>query len=524
MFERLHFFGHRPSRIGARLFAFNLLVVFVPVAGMFYLDVYEARLLETQERGMAQQARLVAAALSAGPVDEPHATALLSQIRDYGDARVKIYNAEGRVIADSVRYGPQAPPRAPDSYSQAGDTRTRILYRLGAALARGREWVVTFPRRWFGKGRTEPSAGESGALLPEVRAALIGRSYAAASRRTPGQRSLTLSSAVPIRQGDVVAGAVVVSQSTFRILQALYDVRLRLFEIVLLSLAAAAFLTWIVSQTIVNPIVRLRTAAAGLATGRGSLAGVFGRVDRRDEIGDLARSLDELAARLDAHIKLLESFAADVAHEFKNPLAAIRTAAETMAESPDDEERRRFFAMLRRDVDRLEALVSGVRELAHIDAEISADRGTTVDLAALLRSLVSGRASIDRTPIELRIVEVPLHVVGSPDRLSQVFENLIDNAVSLSPAGSPIAIEASTAGAWHIVTVSDRGPGIPDGHIDRVFDRFFSYRPGGDRRDHMGLGLSIAKAIAAGYGGTITARNRDDGGAQFQVRLPVQST
>lgn len=519
VFQRFHVFGHRPSRIGARLFAFNLLVLFVPVAGMFYLDVYESRLLEMQERGMVQQARLVAAALANAPVDAASASAVLSRIAEHGDARVKVFDAGGRLVADSARYGPQAPPRQADTYSTIADPRRRVLYRLGAMLSRARDWISGMPRRWMGKGRATPSAPGGDELPPEVRAALAGR-YRAASRPTPGQRSLTLSSAVPIHHDKAVIGAVVVSQSTFRILQALYDVRLRLFEIVLLSLGAAAVLTWLVSQTIVTPVVRLRHAAAEVAAGRG-LTGIFRRVDRKDEIGDLARSLEELAARLEAHIHLLESVAADVAHEFKNPLAAIRTAAETIAESSSEEERNRFHQMLLRDVDRLEALVSGVRELAHIDAEVSANRRASVDLAALLRTIVDGRQLVSSTPIELQAPRTPVRVVGSPERLTQVFVNLLDNAASFSPGGAPIAVTAQVVDQRCVVTVSDRGPGIPATHLDRVFDRFFSYRPGTDRRGHMGLGLAIAHAIVVGYGGAISARNRPEGGAEFLVSLPL---
>ena len=511
----------RPSRIGMRLFAFNLLVLFVPIAGTFYLDVYEDRLLETQERGMVQQARVAAAALApGGELDEARAAAVLGALGDHGDARIRIYGRDGNLLADSARFGPQAPPRVA-SYPEPADPRRRVLYRVGTYMARVRAWVAGAPSRWFGNARTEPtSPAVAKGPPPEVRTALGGR-YGAASRRTPGQRSLTLNSAFPVVQNGQVAGAVVVSQSTYRILQALYDVRLRLFEIVLLSMAVAAILTRVASSTIVNPIVRLRKTAGALATGRGELAGEFGRVNRKDEIGDLARSLEELAARLDTHIKLLESVAADVAHEFKNPLAAIRTAAETIAESTSDEERRRFHGMLLRDVDRLEALVSGVRELAQIDAEVSATRRTSVELGGLLRTIVEGRQLVSVVPIELLVQPKPMTIVGSPERLTQVFVNLIDNASGFSPAGAPITIDAKVAGGHCTVTVADRGPGIPEAHVGQVFDRFFSYRPGTERRAHMGLGLAIAKAVVTGYGGTIAARNRPGGGAEISVSLPV---
>ena len=510
----------RPSRIGMRLFAFNLLVLFVPIAGTFYLDVYEDRLLETQERGMVQQARLAAAALSAGEsLDQSRATAVLRALGDQGDARVRIFGRDGQLLADSARFGPPAP--RPNPYAEIPDPRRRVLYRLGTYAVRIREWAAGAPRRWFGRGRSEPTvSADAAGPPPEVRVALTGR-YGAASRRTPGQRSLTLNSAMPVKQGDQVTGAVVVSQSTFRILQALYDVRLRLFQIVLLSMAAAALLTRIASSTIVKPVVRLRQTAAALATGRGALAGEFGRVTRKDEIGDLARSLEELAARLDAHIKLLESVAADVAHEFKNPLAAIRTAAETIAESPSEAERMRFHQMLLRDVDRLEALVSGVRELAHIDTEVAAGRNVSVDVTAMLRTIVENRRLISTTPIELRVPARPVHVAGSQERLTQVFVNLLDNAASFSPPDTPIAVSAEVRDGKCVVTIADRGPGIPPAHLDRVFDRFFSYRPGTDRREHMGLGLAIAKAVVTGYGGEIRVRNVPAGGAEFQVALPL---
>ncbi len=210
---------------------------------------------------------------------------------------------------------------------------------------------------------------------PEVRTALEGK-YGAATRPTPGQRSLTLNSAVPIKSGGTVTGAVVVSQSTFRMLQALYSLRLRIFEIVLASVVLAALLSALMSATIVRPLVKLRSAAVSLAERRAPLSGTFNVVARRDEIGDLARALEELASRLDGHIRLLESFAADVSHEFRNPLASIRTAAEMLVAAEDPADRSRFFDMLTRDVDRLERLVAGVRELARIDTQLSQEPAT----------------------------------------------------------------------------------------------------------------------------------------------------
>jgi two-component system sensor histidine kinase ChvG len=519
----------RPSRIGLRLLAFNLLLVFLPVFGILYLDVYETRLLAVQERGMVQQARLVAAALGdRAPLPADEAVQLLSRFGQRGDARVRVYDATAAPVADSVRLpegqveGPQ--DEALSEYTPPKSVRQRLTYRIGAWLMRARRKigdisrdVVLSSRRTPGTAAEAPRDAGPGA---EVRAALAGR-YGTAIRPTPGQRSLTLYVAVPIRHGDRVVGAVVVSQSTLRILQALYDVRLRIFQIVIASIAAALALGVVASATIVRPLVRLRRAAMALSDRRATPSG-FRHVDRKDEIGDLARSLEELTARLDAHIRLLESFTGDVAHELKNPLASIRVAAETMAASDDERERERLLAMLTRDADRLDRLVSGVRELARIDAQLAQEHVEPFDLTAFVRLLVEGvQQRVPRVSFVFRAEGTAATVRASADRLAQVVENLLDNAASLAPAGSTVDVVVSRNGSHGVVRVEDRGPGIPAGHLDRVFDRFFSYRPDSEGRDHMGLGLSIVRAIVEGYGGAASASNRPGGGASFQVRLPA---
>lgn len=520
----------RPSRIGRRLLAFNLLLVFLPVAGILYLDVYETRLLEAQERGMVQQGRLVAAALGDGDrlmADE--AVALLSRLGRRGDARIRVYDAAGTLLADSVRVpdlaaSDQTPEEAAGGYPSGPGVRERLLYRVGAWIVGVRRAVAAVGAVMRAPSRGSPSSSDVPRDLtpgPEVLAALEGR-YGTGVRPTPGQRSLTLYSALPIRHGDRVVGAAVVSQSTFRILQALYDVRLRIFEIVALSIGAAVLIGLLMSATIVRPLVRLRRAALALSN-RSATPADFRSVDRKDEIGDLARTLEELTGRLDAHIRLLESFAGDVSHEFKNPLASIRVAAEVIASTEDAAERQRLLELLTRDVDRLERLVTGVRELARIDTQLAHEEITPVDLSGLLAELVQG---VQQREAQVRLSysrpQGRVQVRASSDRLAQVFENLLDNATSFAPPDSVVDVTLAVDGSACIVRVEDRGPGFPEGHVGRVFDRFFSYRPDDSgQRQHMGLGLSIARAIVEGYGGTITAITRSGGGASVEVRLPI---
>ena len=519
----------RPTRIGARLLAFNLLVVFLPVAGILYLDVYERELLESQERGMIQQARMLAAALSGADALGTAAPALLASIRERGDARVRVYDASGTLVADSARIPSEGQvadsPEAAEYL--APDRRTRLLYRFGAAMVALRATVANWIGRLLPGAEPDVVNSDPTQPLPEVRDALLGH-YGASTRPTPGQRSLTLYSAVPVRNESSIVGAVVVSQSTFRILNALYDVRLRIFQVVVASVLVAIVLSAIMSATVVRPLVRLRRAASALAERRGALPGQFRGSERRDEIGELARALEELTRRLDAHLRLLESFAADVSHEVRNPLASIRSAAEMMAIAVDPLDRARFLELLTREVDRLERLVSGVRELAQIDAQMAQEPPTTTDVAALVGQIVDGSRLTTGAPITLTRHggEAGARVHGSPDRLVQVFENIISNARSFAPPGTLVDVEIQRDGEQWRVTISDRGHGIPSAHLDRVFERFFTFRPseppGG--REHAGLGLAIARAIVLGYGGTIFAANRNGGGAAFTVLLPAVKT
>jgi two-component system sensor histidine kinase ChvG len=548
------------SRIAVRMLAFNVLLVFLPLAGLFYLDTYEQHLLDAQERSMVQQGRVLAAALSdRDPLDAEAMDRLLRPLGQRVDARLRILDATGRVLGDTSRAGDQSealesasnPYReyvdrsatiAPSSQGAASTSRQSFLYRLGSSvLLTARRLKADIFGLMFGARTTgtvqpplAPGQIAQPGTWPEVQAVLAGR-YGSATRLTRGgQRSVTLYSALPIRAGGKVTGVVLVSQSTYRLLQAIYDVRLRIFEVVMGSLLVAALLTFVVAATIARPIRRLRRDAAQLLDHRGRLTRRFHSSARLDEIGDLGRALDELTRRLDEHLRFVESFSADVSHEFKNPLASIRTIAEMLASVDDPAERERFLAMMRRDVDRLERLLSGVREIATIDAQLEREATADVDVRAILTNVADAhRLRVgDRVTIAIEpppssasaSAPTPAHVRAAPERLAQVFDNLVDNAIGFSPDGAAVTIAIEKADGNCRVRICDEGPGIPETHLTRVFERFFTYRPDmpDSRRHHTGLGLAIAKAIVEAYGGTIAATHREGrGGACLVVRLPL---
>jgi two-component system sensor histidine kinase ChvG len=499
----------RIPRIAFRLLLFNVLLVFLPLAGVFSLRTLERQLLDVQERSMVQQGRLVAAALSSGTLDAASARALIERLGGHSESRIRVVDLREKVLADSAA----TPVRLPVAVERSGyessgpppSSRKSLLYRFGAAV-----WRWTEPLR-----RDPPSTRGGSDVTPHtvVRRALEGR-YAATLQESAGQRSLTLYSVLPIRAAGngPVTGAVIVSQSTSRILAALWRVRLNIFKVFVYSVIAAAILSLIFATTIARPLVRLRDEADDLLDHRGRLKRPFRGSHRNDEIGDLTRALEKLTARLERHLALVESLPADVSHEFKNPLASIRSAAELLARSDEEEEKQQLGATIEKEVARLSRLLNGVREVSKIDAALDTEASRPVDVRGVVSDVATGRVAIDLPPH-------PVVVSASEERLAQAVRNIVDNAVSFSPR---VTVTVREQNGHALIHVDDEGPGIPPEHLERVFDRFFSFREA-HRADHDGLGLAIAKAVVVGYGGRITASNREEGGARFEVRLPLAS-
>ena len=516
--------------------------MFVPVAGILYLDVYEQQLLGAMEASMVQQGRILAAALGTtaisaeGGIDPAAANAVLAALEQRQTARLRVIDRQGWVIADSSQLGPRLPEKPaaiPGAEYSVPEARTNPVYRLGSGLyALGSRLIGALlgaPEAPL--SAVEPFRADAPLDIPPVRDALAGR-YGPWTVISPGQRSVTLYSAIPVRaRPDAeseprIVGAVLVSGSTLRLLTDLYQVRTAIFRVVLASLAVAVLLTLVASFTIVRPLHRLSAEAAELVDRRGRLRGTFRGSRRADEIGELTRALEGLSRRAAEHVTFVEAFAGDVSHELKNPLASIRSAAEMLEQVEDPAERRALLDLAQREVARMEHLLKEVREMARLDSRVEEGPPPVVPLDQWLPGLVEGVRR--RAPAGVRVeLETaggqPVPVAASPDRLAQVVENLLDNALSFAPPGSAVTVRLRRDGSRALVAVSDEGPGVPPQHLGRVFGRFFTYRPAGagDGRPHTGLGLAIVKAIVEGYGGSVAVANRPGGGAVFEVALPL---
>jgi two-component system sensor histidine kinase ChvG len=465
---------------------------------------------------MVQQGRLVAASLSgAEAVDVAAGRALVERLGGRSESRIRIADASGSIVADSAA----TPVRqeSEDRSAASPVSRESVLYRIGAALWR----PIRSADEWLGRSSSRSAAARyESDVTPRtiVFRALDGR-YAATLRESAGQRSLTLYSALPIRAAGSgrITGAVIVSQSTSRILRALWRVRLHIFKVFVISVVVAAILSLLVSATIARPLMRLRDEADELLDHRGRLRRTFRGSQRKDEIGELTRALEKLTARLERHLSFVEGFSADVSHEFKNPLASIRNAAELLPHATDDGEKAQLAATIDKEVARLNRLIDGVREVSKIDAALDTESIGRVDVRTLL-------AELEGQQVAVSLPNTPLVVRASADRLMQALRNIVDNAVSFTPSGGRVRIALREESGLAVVRVEDDGPGIPNEHLEKIFDRFFTFRPSSpaEQQRHDGLGLAIAKAIVEGYGGSICASNLTPHGARIQIELPVE--
>jgi two-component system sensor histidine kinase ChvG len=348
----------------------------------------------------------------------------------------------------------------------------------------------------------------------EVRAALAG---AGASRtrlraRDPG---VFLFIAEPLRDGDHTAGAVYAVRSTRPVMVELYRIRAGLVRVLVVASAFTALVTLLLGWSISRPLGRLSRAAKRVSAGEpGVVIPAFGG----GEIAELGESFATMKDRLDARLRYISEFAADVAHEFKSPLTSIRGAAELLDEGAADDPlaRARFLRNIELDVARLDRLVSRLLQLSRIEA--SREAMAPVDLPALLER-VTERAKGPDQPIDLRC-DPALHTVRAREMdLETALLNLLDNAARFSPPGAAIEVLAAAAPGAARIAVRDRGPGIPPADLPRIFDRFFTTDAD---RDGTGLGLSIVKAVVDAHGGAIEVASAPGEGATFTVTLPAR--
>jgi two-component system sensor histidine kinase ChvG len=521
------------SPLTVRILAVNVLALVILAFGLLYLDRYQQSLTETEFDSLEMQARLIAGALGEGAtevsdngtpqLDYAAAQALVRRLAEPTSARVRLFDAANRLVVDSQL-----------SARQGSLVQVMPLPDIEPAnpIIRLVNWLYEWVFNWWPR-REHLTLYPAGLVLtadrlPEAEDALGGD--VATATYAGSDRHLMLSVGMPVQRYRQVVGALAVSRSSQGIDEAVRSVRLDILAVFGAALAVTVLLSVYLAGTIARPIRRLAIAAERVRQGR-SRATIPDFSHRRDEIGDLSSALGEMTRALSERLEAIESFAADVAHEIKNPLTSLRSAIETVARISDPSQQRRLMALVLEDIQRLDRLISDISSASRLDAELARAEPAPVDLARLLGALVEvHRAADDQDQPQLQLDADPragLVVAGIEDRMVQVFRNLIANAVSFSPPGGVIRLVAVRIGSTVRVSIEDEGPGIPGGKEQAIFDRFYSERPKAEKFGlHSGLGLSISKQIVEAHRGTIRAENRveRDGtvrGARFIVQFPA---
>lgn len=548
--------GHRShkrliSRLTLKIFAVNGVALVVLAFGLIYLGQYESNLIKAEQESLVRQARIYAGAIAEsaqvhGPMlfKNEQGTQILmydrlsrfparKMIRRLGQttlSRIRLYDYDGSLMGDSdwlsgpvgfTKTGPSS--RKGDNFlSMPVETSLNALLDILPSSSK----LKPYPE--------EVAEGAVGFIYPDVTTALNGEVSSSAWWHSVDGRNkhILLTAAAPVQNMKGVMGAVYLTRDGQGVHEAIRQMQRDVVMLFLLALAVTFLLSLYLSGAIARPMRKLAKAAERVQKGMGRDAQIPDLSRRRDEIGDMSVAFKAMTDALSQRLDSIERFAADVAHELKNPLTSLRSAVETVAVIKSEDDRKKLMQVILQDVQRLDMLITDISKSSRLDAELSREDMAKVDLRDLLEGIVAHYTvptdnNNDAPHVVLNLPEdnVPMTVKGLDGRLGQVFDNLLANAVSFSQPTDTITVSAEKQGKEWFISVSDEGPGLPEAKLETIFNRFYSERPKTEEfGTHSGLGLAICKQIIAVHQGRIFAENLYDKdqkkiGARFTVVL-----
>lgn len=542
------------SSLTKRIVVLNLVGLVALFVGFLYLNQFRAGLIEARTQSLLTQGEIIASAIAASATVETDNITLdldkLLQLQageSSGDeiapldfsinpeqvapvlrrlitptrTRARIFDREGMLLLDSRHF-----------YSRGDILRFDLppLRHEAGVLERVLNWF-TQAIRGSGSSFREELSASSGRNMPELKQALGGIPSSAVRVNSLGQTVVYV--AVPIQRLRIVRGALLLSTQGSDIDAIIAGERWALLRVFIVSAIVMTVLSVFLAGTIADPVRRLAEAAERVRRGIKARQEIPDFTDRSDEIGHLSGALRDMTQALYRRMDAIESFAADVAHELKNPLTSMRSAVETLPLAKTDEARTRLMDVIQHDVKRLDRLISDISDASRLDAELARIEAEPVDIVQLVEAVASVARGVHSNPVIVNIAETSdpkfdYLVYGHDGRLGQVLNNLVDNALSFSDPDDEITIDVAREGGNIIIAVEDNGPGIPPHALKRVFERFYTDRPEQKFGQNSGLGLSISRQIIEAHRGQIEAGNRQhtEGqehktGARFVVRLPA---
>jgi two-component system sensor histidine kinase ChvG len=547
----------RFASLTRRIVAFNVAGLFVLLAGILYLNQFRDGLIDARRQSLLTQAEIIAGAIEEGattspdaplidplaagvilapppdadpsvtaeavvPINPESAAPILRRLVLPTRTRARLYGKEGWLVLDSRQLTASGQIVAFELPPPEGAEDWSLFERLS-------QWALSLlPGR--NMERFREAGSQNGMMYEEVIRALHGE--ASSMERVNDRGELIVSVAVPIQRYRAVLGVLMLSTRGGDIDRILRAERIAIMQVFLVALSVTILLSVLLAGTIAEPVRRLAQAAEIVRRGKNARAQIPDFTERRDEIGDLSGALGDMTNALYSRIDAIESFAADVAHEIKNPLTSLRSAIETFTIAKDEQQKERLMQIIQDDVRRIDRLISDISNASRLDAELSRGERKEVNIPTLLETVCdlfneTGVAGSTRVALEIDAGapgREKMTVRGFDTRLGQVVRNLIDNALSFSPQGGTVHVLATREPGSVIIRVEDEGPGLQPENFERVFDRFHTDRPDSFGQ-HSGLGLAISRQIVEAHGGTILAGNRmnPDGsvaGARFTVMLP----
>ncbi len=523
------------SPLARKIVTFNLLALIILVAGVLYLNPFRDSLVFQRERGMVTEAELLAGVLEAqlaalggsGLTEErmPDVARTLAGLDLRPGSEVFVFDRDGRLLASMI-----------------GAERPDPVVGL---LDNERHTIITDFLNWLWEGISTLVAPS---VLPEVAydaeahaREILPEALAGMTRVRSGQDpagGTIFSVATPIMREGRPVGAVAVLSAAGEIDELVRNEREQVLQMFVIAILVSIGLSLVLASTVANPLSDLAAAAEvgreknarKVGPGRVRIPDLSGRPD---EIGRLSSALRGMVAALYERIDANEQFAADVAHEIKNPLASLRSAVGTLRVATREDQREKLLDVIEHDVRRLDRLVSDISNASRLDSELVKEEEEPFDLLRMLTNITEHMGAEARGKGVEFITDMPknpIRIQGLEARLAQVFVNLIDNAISFCEEGDAIRVWARKRENRVLVVVEDTGPGIPEEALTKIFNRFYTSRPASEFGDNSGLGLAISKQIVEAHGGVIWAENirptdADAGseplGARFVVGLPV---
>lgn len=505
------------SRLTYKILSLNIVTVAVLAMSFSYLAQTRENLISNEINNFETETRLYAAALKKMLPNIPHPSfdETLLDLNFHPDQQVLLFDSSGQLLSTNGII----PLRR--SYIEIQDKELNPMTRGLAAIENSMS--VNFNLPPFPGAENLLTAG-----VPKIQQTVDGLNIAAWSAPDGG---LILSAGIRLFLDE---GKVVTLQLVRRDLQiekAFSETRIDVLRFSIFSLVITVSLSLYLAGFIGHPLRNLATAAEAFRINRGRGVVIPDMSSRNDEIGELSKAMQEMASALQDRLDAIERFAADVAHELKNPLSSVKSAVETLPKVRNDADRARLTEIIHHDLHRMDRLISDISQASRLDAELSRDTLEPLDIRNILNPLLDAKKNPMDSDEDKQIIRKgfykPVLVLGQGGRLAQVFDNLISNALSFSPNGEHIIVTIEEASDHAKITIDDNGVGIPESRLEKIFDRFYSERPVSESFGmHSGLGLSIAKQIVESLGGSIHAENRRDEmgnivGARFVVRLRV---